>query len=358
MRVLHVITSMKPGGAEKLMVDLLPKLKALGADAELAVFDGADTAFMSQLEESNVRVHKFTDEGCVYNPRHILRLKRIMSDFDVVHTHNTSPQLFAAVAASRLKRPPVMVTTEHNTTNRRRGNAILRAADRWMYRHYDSVVAITPQVRDAMISHIGENTVKTTVIPNGIDTSRFMAEADKRRKDDGMRELVMVAAFRAQKDHDTLIRAIKILPDRFRLRLVGRGDLESKYRKMVEDLGLQERVIFAGVRTDIPAVFRDSDYIVMSTHYEGLPISVLEAMCSGRPLIASDVPGVHELLSGAGVLFPDGDSEALAARIMELDKSPALCEKVIKNCMNRGIKYDISVMAKSYLQLYKNLLDR
>ena len=120
MKILHVITSLNIGGAEKLMVDLLPRLKQRGVEVELLVFVGNRTMFYDQLEREGVKIAAFAEKGSVYNPLHLIRLYRFLkkNHFDVVHTHNTAPQLFAALVAVLCS--VVLCTTEHNTSNRRR----------------------------------------------------------------------------------------------------------------------------------------------------------------------------------------------------------------------------------------------
>lgn len=97
MKILHVITSLYTGGAEKLMVDLLPRMQKKGHQVELCIFDGTRTPFFVQLENSGIKIHWFRKGGSVYNPLNVYRLWRLMcKGWDIVHTHNTAPQLFAA----------------------------------------------------------------------------------------------------------------------------------------------------------------------------------------------------------------------------------------------------------------------
>ena len=119
MKILHVITTLYTGGAEKLMVDLLPRMKQAGHKVELCVFDGTRTPFFEQLEKNGIRIHWFHKGGSVYNPLNIYRLWRLMrKGWDIVHTHNTAPQLFAAFGEVLCS--VVLVTTENTTSNRRR----------------------------------------------------------------------------------------------------------------------------------------------------------------------------------------------------------------------------------------------
>jgi glycosyltransferase involved in cell wall biosynthesis len=167
----------------------------------------------------------------------------------------------------------------------------------------------------------------------------------------------MVAAFRPQKDYDTLLRSITHLPDNYRLQIVGGGDPHEggRIKAYCSQLGLDNRVDFLGIRSDVPEIFEKSDIVVLSSHCEGLSLSSIEGMASGRPFVASDVDGLHEIVDGAGILFPEGDDQELARQIQYLCEHPAEYQKVAQQCQKRARQYDISVMADNYLSLYDEL---
>ena len=99
MRILHVITSLQTGGAEHLMVDLLPLLRSNGKNTvELLLFDGRRTPFMEELESRGILIHKLGYGVNVYNPANIFKLIRYMGQYDIIHTHNTACQLFVPIA--------------------------------------------------------------------------------------------------------------------------------------------------------------------------------------------------------------------------------------------------------------------
>ena len=139
MKILHVITTLSTGGAEHLMVDLLPRLRDLGNEVEIAVFSCKKTAFYNQLEAAGIKIHGFSETEGVYSYKHIARLKKLMKEFNVVHTHNTACQMFAALVKTKRN---ILVTTEHSTSTRRRNYRIFRYIDRWMYKQYDKIICI------------------------------------------------------------------------------------------------------------------------------------------------------------------------------------------------------------------------
>lgn len=353
MRILHVITSLTTGGAEHLMVDLLPKLRELGNEVELLIFDGKRTPFYEELEQQGIKIHSFGIGGNVYHPRNIFKLRKFMGSYDIIHTHNTACQLFAPVAKLLKCSKVKLVTTEHNATNRRRGKWYLKLGDKWMYAHYDHIICIADQTYSNLVDYIGQKPNISTIY-NGVDVAKFLNPIKDISEQDYF-IITMAAAFREQKDQDTLIRAMVDLPGNYSLRIVGDGPRRGILENLVTELGLNKRVNFLGIRTDIPDLLRDSDINVLSSHWEGLSLSSIEGMASGRPFIASDVDGLREMVKDVGILFPHGDHKQLAKEIRQLCKNPDHYELVALKCQERAKMFDISVMAQKYNELYANL---
>lgn len=351
MKILHVITSLSTGGAEHLMVDLLPRLRDLGNDVELAVFCSKKTAFYKQLEQSGIRIHGFSETEGVYSLKHIFRLKKLMKQYDIVHTHNTACQFFAAIGRNKNVK---LVTTEHSTSTRRRKYKVSLYIDRWMYNSYDKIICISEPSESSLQKYIGDKYPITT-IHNGIDVRRF-SEANKINLGFSDKIIItMVAGFRYEKDQPTVIRAISYLPDNYHLLLVGDGERRQEFESLINELGLQNRIHLLGLRNDVPQILKSSDVIVMSSHREGLSLSNVEGMSSGNPFIASDVEGLREVTKDYGILFPHGDAKYLAQEIEKLSTDIGYRKDVIEKCKVRANQYDIVEMAKNYNQLYNNL---
>ncbi len=362
MRILHIITSLRTGGAEKLLVDLLPKLRDLGNDVELLLLDGVQTPFLKRLEALDITLHIARIGGWIYDPRNIIYIREFLNKYDIIHTHNTAPQLFAAIAhACCFNKKVKLVTTEHNTTNRRRDKFYFKPIDTWMYGRYSKIICISKQAESNLRLYLDDNTSRISTIFNGIDFAAFSNSSivrEHKQDDNGIILVTMVAAFREQKDQQTLIRAISLLPENIKLQLIGGGEdhLIEKCKKLVYQLNLNNRVDFGGIRTDIPQVLHSSDIVVLSSHYEGLSLSSLEGMASGCPFVASDVDGLHEIVDGYGLLFPHGDAQTLADIILRLSKDKAFATQVTLKCLERARQFDISEMADNYNRVYQKLL--
>lgn len=358
MKILHVITSLRTGGAEHLLVDLLPRLRDKGNDVELLLFDGTRTPFYDQLEQAGIIIHHLSIGGNVYNPLHIFRLVKYLKGYDIVHTHNTACQLFVAIASVLCS--AVLVITEHNTSNRRRDWRCYAPIDRWMYRQYKRIICISNQAEENLRKIFYNDTKnRITTIYNGINTDSFikaLPTEDLKSEFSGKHIITMVAGFRYQKDHATLIKAMSFLSDDYILLLVGSGGKESECKALAKELNLKNRVHFLGMRTDIPQVLKATTIVALSSHFEGLSLSSIEGMASGRPFIASDVDGLREVVKGYGVLFPQGDAQSLANEIQKLCHDSEYYRQVAYRCQERAKQFDISNTVDSYALVYDELL--
>lgn len=358
MKILHVITSLYTGGAEKLMVDLLPRLRGADHEVELLLFNGADTPFRKELQKSGIRIMDCGSGNSVYSLKNLRILRKILGNYDIIHTHNSSPQFFAAIAG--IWKSVKLVTTEHNTNNRRRNWPGFSMIDRWMYNRYDSVICISDKAEENLRDYLKTDKRNIRTIYNGIDTSKFRnampsEELKKYMPADG-KAIMMVAAFRHQKNQEALIKAMDYLPEKFHLFLVGEGERKNECIEAAKNSKATERIHFLGRRSDIPELLKASDFVVLSSHYEGLSLSSIEGMSVGRPFLASNVDGLHEVVDGAGILFEDGDSKGIADEVLRLDKNPEYYKEVAEKCLVRATKYDISSMLKEYMAVYDEVI--
>ncbi|MDE6653662.1 MAG: glycosyltransferase family 4 protein [Muribaculaceae bacterium] len=357
MKILQVITSLLPGGAETLVADLMPCFREYGIDAEIAVFNALDTPLSRSLSCQVFRVHRFSpDGGNVYSPCNLMKLRKLISsgNYDIVHTHNTACQLFGAMC--RVDSGTRKVTTEHNTFNRRQKLSAMKYVDRLMYSTYDRVVCISEGVLASLTDFVGDDIAgKCEIIPNGVHLEKYSGSIGHIDHDKGI-TVIMVAGFRDQKDQDTAVRAMAALPDRFRLILVGDGARIDNVKRLASEIGVGDRIEFTGFRDDVPDLLNTSDIVLMSSHYEGLSLSNIEGMASGRPFVASDVSGLREVTAGAGILFPEGDHVRLAEILCRLAEDRGLYAETAEKCRRRASGYDIKVTARRYVECYGRMM--
>ena len=360
MKILQVITSLQTGGAEKLIVDVVPKYKHLGLDVDVLLFDRKDTPFKRQLENAGIKVFSLGYGGSVYNPLYILKLMPYLRKYDIVHTHNTAPQLFAAMGSVVCS--VVLCTTEHTTSNRRRDWKWYRPIDKWMYSRYKKVICISDSTEENLRKSIDCNSDKICSIYNGIDFESY-DKASPIAKDSitpyiNRKVIAMVAGFRYQKDQETLIRAMSYVPKDVELWLIGDGERRTIIEQCVKEKGLENRVRLLGIRNDIPSILKTVDIVVQSSHWEGFGLAAVEGMAAGKPVVASNVAGLSQVVSNAGVLFPLGDDKALADILNKLLTDYKYYNTVKGRCVKRAHKFDISKMVYKYCQVYQSLLEK
>jgi glycosyltransferase involved in cell wall biosynthesis len=200
-----------------------------------------------------------------------------------------------------------------------------RALDRCTFARVDSVGAVSSHVADRLCARFGLDRARARVIHNGVDVARFRPAAGPRGS--GPPTFVTVAYLIPDKGIDVLLRAFaRARVGGARLRIVGDGPVMPDLQVLARELGLGGRVLFVGLRNDVPDQLRQADVFVHPTFRDGLPNAPAEAMACGLPVIASRAGGVPELVEdgASGLLVPPGDVDALAAAIERLAGDGAL----------------------------------
>jgi glycosyltransferase involved in cell wall biosynthesis len=361
MRILQVINRLDYGGAEKLIFDLIPFILSIGHKVDILVFGKSNSNYDTKMQEMGINIIYTGNGQSVYNPIHIGRIRKIIKGYDVVHVHLFPAQYWVSIASRLTGKPPKLFTTEHSTHNKRMNYAILRPLERFIYKRYDKIVSISAGTNERISTWLGLPMDRFTIIENGVDFDQYDKARSYNRGDffSGSGEvapilLIMVARFGEQKDQLTLLRAMRLLDQKYKLLLVGDGDRRAIYEQFCEENGLMERVRFLGFREDIGSLLKSADISVLSSHWEGFGLAALEAMASGTPVLASDVQGLRDVVINAGLLFRAGDHHDLAAKLLELEGNPGLRQKIISDQFSKVKQFDIKEVANKYVILYSH----
>lgn len=348
-KILQVINTLGIGGAETLVKDLSILLNDQ-YDVTLFVLGGKDTFLTEQLKENNIKVIKKTEK--IRSIKNLLWLFKNIGKYDVIHSHLSYAQYLVAI--NKIWYPKkIFITTEHNTFNRRQGIKIFKWIEYFVYYCYDSVVVISQATKESLIKWQPSIENKIIVIENGINLSKFKLANPIEGFCPDQINLIMTAAFRSQKDQDTLIKALTYLPEQYMLYLVGDGERNSSIKSLVKKLNLESRVHFLGIRNDVEKIYKACDIFILSSHWEGFGLVVIEAMASGLPVIASNVSGLAQVVGKYGVLFEPGNHEQLASKILELSRNQNKKDQLIKQASVYSERYDIKAMAQKYMNLYE-----
>lgn len=356
MRILHVITNLETGGAEKLLVDLLPFLSRENT-VELALFVGNRTPFFEKIEAAGIKIHVFADCGSVYNWSNIWKLFKLSRKFDIVHTHNTAPQLYGALVSMFIKAK--FCTTEHTTTSHHR-TWWFKPVEKWMYGRYSSIICISEAAKQNVLLIAPSCKDRICVVPNGIDTSVYKKAQPINKEGlvskESNRVVLMVGRYSYQKDQATIIKAMPLLADDMELWLAGYGETHEKLQDLANKLNVAERVHLLGLRTDVPNILKASDVVVQSSHIEGFGLAAVEAMAAGKPVIASNVEGLSSVVEGAGLLFEHENAQQLANAISNVLNDKKQYQSLVEKGYKRASIYTIETMADRYLKEYNRIM--
>lgn len=347
MRILHIITSLEIGGAQRLLADLLP-LQAASEEVTLLVYERVYNDFEKTLEQAGIKI-MCLDEHNFHNPRIIIRLRKIFKDYDLVHAHLFPTIYWTSLAARGIDIK--LVYTEHSTSNSRRSKWYFRSIERFMYDRYDKIISISQQTQDALISWLRQHDERFVVINNGVDTEKFASV----KVPVVPKSLIMVSRFASSKDQETVIRAMQYIDKEATLRLVGDGENRHRCEVLANELSLSDRVQFLGSRSDVPELVASSYIGIQSSNWEGFGLTAVEMMAASKPVIATNVDGLRQVVEGAGEVFTCGNATELAARVNYLLSDQLYYQAMSERCRQRALEYDISVMSKMYSQLYESM---
>jgi glycosyltransferase involved in cell wall biosynthesis len=388
LRVMHIVINLEIGGAQEV-VHTLAKYMAKGGH-KLVVCSFKDGPLRQKIERLGIPVEILPDRRYSILVPHLFILEmlsirkelvRLLLKYqiEIVQTHLLQSLDFLVATLYFLTDAPSIYWTVHNY------HFVLRREDlprfHWLlvpkriaYRlmwqlviHWvTGVIAVSEEVKEAILGKIGFAVAdKIIVINNGVDAERYQKPIDKRqlRQFLGLGAnhylILVVAMFREQKGHYYLINAaahiLPRLPD-LRILLVGDGKLRERLLTQTRSLGLEKQILFLGIREDIPDLLAGSDCFVLPSLWEGLPMSLVEAMASGLPIVATEVSGSKQvMLSGVtGLLVPPADSHELAQAIVEIVTQPTRAAKMGQAARQLIEKeYSASKQAGEYINLYQ-----
>jgi glycosyltransferase involved in cell wall biosynthesis len=322
-KVLHVIRSLALGGAERVVTEFALAHDRDRFDPEICcVLEAGPLA--SELRQAGVPVHVLRRRGRV-DVRSVFALATLVRrrGIGVVHNHNLTA-LMVGVPGGVLGGARAILRTEHNVATRPPMMSLL--ASRFASLFEDAQIGVSEAVRETHRRSGRIPARRFVTIRNGIDDARLRRASTRKamRAELGISDdtvlCLTVGSLTLQKDHENLLEAAsRLLASRadVAFAIAGEGPLQDGLRQRVDELGLGERVQFLGRRTDVPDLLRAADIFVLSSAWEGLPITILEAMASGVPCVATTVGGNAEAIEDgvSGFLVPPHDPETLAGAI-------------------------------------------
>ncbi len=375
VKVLQVAYKSDITGGERVLLQLCSALVSAGHNVLCAC--PAQGPLANELEKMGVTIHivrmkKTYDWSAVTNLRDLIMTNGI----DLVHTHGMLVNILGRLACWRAGNIPCVSTT-HLTRDLggppRVGGFLAGLKNRWYYRLLDNwtssfcsrVVAVSQAVREDLIKQ-GYDKDIIEVIPNGMDPTPFekisQDEVNSFRQELGLSAADIlygvVARLSPQKDVATFLRAFAAQPQNCHAYIAGTGPLDSELKKLSSSLEISSRCHFLGFRKDVPLLLNACDVFVLSSLWEGLPLTVLEAMACSKAIVATAVDGSKEaIIDGeTGLLTPPGNADELATKMKQLAEDKTLRDRMGKEgCERLLAHFHLDRVTELHLRLYEEV---
>jgi glycosyltransferase involved in cell wall biosynthesis len=368
MKILHLISSGGFFGAESVIINLAKEQEKNGLKITIGVLRDKRNPHLEvavAAEKSGLKTKIFDcggrlDMGLLLRIRRFLKSERI----DILHSHGYKTNFYGLL--SSLGFSLGRIATCHNWISLSPKLKLYEKLDKWILKSFDKIVVVSDLLKKEL-AESGIPKEKTVLINNGIDVDRFhersilerseLARSLKLEKDEKV--IGSLGRLSEEKGHTYLIRAFgKVSVDLpgVKLLIVGDGPLRKSLENESDALGLKGKIIFTGERTDVPAILGLIDIFVLPSLMEGLPIALLEAMASKKPIVATAVGEVTNASKGCVLLVKPGNEGELASAILELLTDINRADLLVKNAFARVNQlFSAQKMAVEYLKIYNNI---
>ena len=358
LRVMFIISSMEVGGAEVLLAELVRRMDPCHFLPEICCLKGRGPLGEELAREIPVHHDLLKSK---YDLRVWPRLVKLLREqrIDAVVTVGAGDKMFWGRLAAKRVGVPVILSALHSTG----WPDVIGRLNRALTPITDGFIAVADSHGDHLLAKEGFPADKVYVIPNGVDTNRFAPLPDtasiRAEICVGQADPVVtiVAALRPEKNHELFLDAaahvVKRVPNA-KFLVIGDGPRREPLEQYAAGLGIVSSVRFLGTRDDIPRLLSTSDVFALTSHNEAKPISILEAMSAGKPVVATNVGSIKEaVIDGeTGYLVRPGDANAFARRLVELIEDPIRARRMGDLARNTVVEnWSIEAMVHRYERL-------
>jgi glycosyltransferase involved in cell wall biosynthesis len=365
-RVLHVIDSLHLGGAQEVVLNLAT-CGSLRFRHEVATMHGHGI-YWHRLREAGIKVHSLSPHK--FLPAYLATLPALLfaKRPDILHCH-LIPSNILAKPLGALMGVPLILNHDHTNDPQRIDNKFLLALDKSTNRFAHHIIAVAGACRDFLIQHESIPPEKITLVPNAIDLRRFspgqITRRDARSKLGLSPEAPVIAGvgrLNFQKNFSLFLDVAAALTPRFpnlRFLLAGEGPEEAMLREKARQLGLTDRIVFAGYIADTRQVYAAADILLMPSRFEGLPMTLLEAMAMNLPVVASKLDGIAEVIEEGreGYLVDSADAAGFVERCAVLLENPAKSSELAANARTKiEARFSVERMTSAVESIYDRFL--
>ncbi|MGO5542849.1 glycosyltransferase [Blautia sp. HCP3S3_H10_1] len=351
MKVMQVIPMFGIAGAEVMCKTLTLELIKRKIDVFIVSLYSYHSSLTEELEDCGVKIYylekkKGLDFNCVKKLKTIINKEKP----DIIHNHLYSLKYVVWANSNNIS----VVHTVHNVAEKEVGY-IDRKIYKYFFRNKSVIpVALTKKIRDSISTVYSIPSKSIPIIFNGIDLTKCIPKVEYQKKK--IFKIVHIGRFMSQKNHIGLVNAFKKfheLEPNSELLLVGDGELKEYIQNMVCINGLDKCVKFVGLQKNIYPILNYADVFILPSLYEGMPMTLIEAMGTGTPIIATKVGGIMDMLNDSEAILIDCTEESIVLALQKIVNNCELQKKLGTNARKKAYKFSASTMAVEYLKVYE-----
>ena len=351
MKIIQIIPLLDLAGAETMCENLTNSLIKLGHEVIVISLYDYHSVITERMEKNGIKII-YLNKKSGLDLSLTIKLVKIFKEYkpDVVHSHLYAGK-YAHVAASICGVPGKVYTIQKKKKNE--AGMMNRTFNRFLFKHCHVVpVSLSKEIQKSVVDEYNINFKDTPVIFNGVSMEKCHIKNDYT----GNKKVLHIGRFSKQKNHEVLVKAFSIVVNRghdVSLYLYGQGELEESIKELVKNLHMDKNIFFCGLTDDVYSVMESTDIFVLPSLFEGMPMTLIEAMGTGMPILASNVGGIPDMIENekSGLLC-EPTVEQVAAGLEKLISSEEDRKLYGQNAVIGSEKFSADMMAKDYYEIY------
>lgn len=351
MKIIQIIPLLDLAGAETMCENLTNSLIKLGHEVIVISLYDYHSIITERMEKNGIKII-YLNKKSGLDLSLTFKLVKIFKEYkpDVVHSHLYAGK-YAHVAAS-ICGVKAKIYTIHNIARNEAGK-MNRTFNRFLFKNCHVVpVSLTEEIQKSVVDEYNIDFKNTPVVFNGVSMDKCHIKNDYT----GNKKILHIGRFSKQKNHEVLVKAFSIVVNKghdVSLYLYGQGELEESIKELVKNLHMDKNIFFCGLTDDVYSVMESTDIFVLPSLFEGMPMTLIEAMGTGMPILASNVGGIPDMIENekSGLLC-EPTVRGVAAGLEKLISSEEDRKLYGQNAVISSEKFSADKMAKDYYEIY------
>lgn len=357
MRILQIMPDLELAGAQTMLENLTMELnKNPDNNIQIIVFYNNETAISDRLKKNNIKIN-YLNKKKGFDISIFFKIAKIIKKFnpDVIHTHRYTLAYVSIALKMVMKSKSIkIVHTVHNVAEKEVPKKIQTIYKKLFIKQNIIPVAISEKVKSSMIKLYKLEEKNIPIVYNGIDLNKCIKKVEYKSNN----KILHVGRFSEQKNHleiiDIFYNTLK-KNQSLNLYLVGTGELLGEIKQKVKDLKIEDKVTFLGSVESSFKIMSESDIFILPSKWEGMPMTLIEAMATGLPCIAYPVGGISDMIGDNIDGFLPSNSKEFEEDILKLVEDTALRERIGKAAISKSKIYSAERMAEKYYELYNSI---